>query len=102
MKKLIFAMGVFALVATACGNSTGDAKATKGYDPQAIKLSISTVPLLVHEQATTFDWLDKAFKKGGVLSDKEVWGWSASTITAHEGDTLDLSFLNPSDDPHTF
>ena len=104
-KQVILGLAVAAvltLFASACSNATTAANAAVGYDPQAIKLSVTTVPLLVHEQTATFDWLDKAFKAGGALADHEVWGWSISTITAHEGDTLDLSFMNPSDDPHTF
>ncbi|MFI5280545.1 MAG: cupredoxin domain-containing protein, partial [Gemmatimonadales bacterium] len=46
--------------------------------------------------------LARDFAKGGVLEGKEVYGFSPSTITVIEGDTLRLTFVNPEDDEHTF
>jgi uncharacterized cupredoxin-like copper-binding protein len=65
-------------------------------------ITITTVPLLVKEQASTYPFLDDAFKKGGVLDGKEVYAFSPSTITVYEGDTIAFHFVNPEDDEHSF
>ena len=60
------------------------------------------VPLLVHEQTGQFDYLGQDFAKGGLLDGKEVWGFSPSTLTVYQGDTVDVTVVNPSGDDHTF
>jgi len=70
--------------------------------PVARDFLITTVPLLVHEQTGTFDYLAKDFGKKGVLSDKEVWGFSPSSLTVYQGDTVHVTVVNPSGDDHTF
>jgi plastocyanin len=37
-----------------------------------------------------------------MMPGKEVYAFVPSTITAVEGDTLHLQFVNPEDDPHSF
>lgn len=63
---------------------------------------ITAVPLLVKEQTGTFPFLARDFASGGVLSGKEVYAFSPSTITVVAGDTLALTLLNPEDDDHAF
>jgi len=65
-------------------------------------MTITTVPLLVHEQERTFPFLHQDFAKQGVLDALEVYGYSPSTLVAYAGDTLQLTFVNPEDDAHTF
>ena len=72
------------------------------YEPVAHSFILTTVPLLVHEQAGMFDYLGKDFGKHGMLRGKEVWGFSPSSITVYQGDTVNLTVANPSGDPHTF
>src|SRR5438105_2655988 len=65
-------------------------------------LVVTAVPLLVHEQAGFFDYLNHDFGKGGMLKDKEVWAFSPNTLTVYAGDTVHVTVVNPGDDPHTF
>ncbi|HEX9312297.1 MAG TPA: cupredoxin domain-containing protein [Actinomycetota bacterium] len=82
--------------------TTGTATAPVTYRPQTRSLVVTAVPLLVHEQAGFFDYLKKDFGKGGLLQDKEVWGFSPNTLTVYGGDTVNVTVINPGDDPHTF
>lgn len=72
------------------------------YVPRRRTVVITAVPLLVKEQTKTFPFLAKDFAAGGVLSGKEVYAFSPSTITVVAGDTLALTLLNPEDDDHAF
>ena len=72
------------------------------YVPRRRTVVITTVPLLVKEQTGTFPFLAKDFGAGGVLSGKEVYAFSPSTITVVAGDTLALTLVNPEDDDHAF
>ncbi|HEY2825616.1 MAG TPA: cupredoxin domain-containing protein [Gemmatimonadales bacterium] len=72
------------------------------YVPRTRPITVTTVPLLVTEQRRTFPFLAAAFAKGGVLDGKEVYGFSPSTLTVVEGDTLQLTLINPEDDLHSF
>ncbi|MGB7211349.1 MAG: cupredoxin domain-containing protein [Gemmatimonadales bacterium] len=65
-------------------------------------MTITTVPLLVKEDAKTLPFLQRDFAQGGVLEGHEVYAFEPSTITAVAGDTLDLTFVNPEDDQHSF
>lgn len=71
------------------------------YAPQVREVTITTVPLLVHEQERVFPFLHAAFAKGGVLEGREVYAFVPGTITVIEGDTLHLTVINPEDDAHT-
>jgi plastocyanin len=62
---------------------------------------MTTVPLLVQEQAREFPFLREDFAKGGVLAGHEVYAFVPSTIVAGAGDTLRLVIVNPEDDAHT-
>ena len=66
------------------------------------EIVITTVPLLTKELATNYPFLKTDFATGGVLAVKEVYEFMPSTITAVEGDTLRLTFINPEDDAHSF
>jgi len=72
------------------------------YAPQTRDLVVTAVPLLVHEQAGFFDYLNKAFGKGGMLEGKEVWAFSPNTLTVYQGDTVHVTVVNPGGDLHTF
>jgi plastocyanin len=66
------------------------------------ELTVTTVPLLVKEAQGVYPFLKPAFAKGGVLDGKEVYGFSPSTLTVVEGDTIHFTFVNPEDDVHSF
>jgi hypothetical protein len=83
------------------GGCVGHAGAGSHYHPQAREITITTVPLLVHEQAKEFPFLAADFARGGVLEGQEVYAFVPSTITAVEGDTLHLTVINPEDDLHS-
>jgi plastocyanin len=78
------------------------AVSSPSYRPRARSIAVTTVPLLVKEQRSTFPFLATAFAKGGVLEGKEVYAFSPSTLTVVEGDTLHLKLINPEDDVHSF
>jgi plastocyanin len=88
------------IVAAACGR--GSAADLASYHPRVRTLTVTTVPLLVKEQQSTFPFLGAAFAKGGTLDGKEVYAFSPSTLTVVEGDTLQLTLINPEDDVHSF
>lgn len=102
-RRITMAIAVVALMATgaACAERAATA-AGPTYQPQTRSVDLVAVPFLVHEQSATFDWLGAAFKKSGLLDGKEVWGFSIDHITVYQGDNVDVSILNPGDDPHTF
>lgn len=72
------------------------------YRPRTRAVTVTTVPLLVKEQRSTFPFLASAFAKGGTLEGKEVYAFSPSTLTVVEGDTMHLTLINPEDDNHSF
>lgn len=72
------------------------------YQPRVRELVVTTVPLLVKESQTVLPFLKEDFAKGGVLDGKEVYGFSPSTLTVVEGDTIHFTFINPEDDQHSF
>jgi plastocyanin len=78
------------------------ASTRSAYRPRSRNATITTVPLLVHEQARTFPFLERDFAHGGVLDGKEVYGYSPSTLVVYLGDTLRIAIANPEDDAHTF
>jgi len=95
------------LGATVLGAMTACSRKTPGsgevpYTPVARAITVTTVPLLVKEQAKLFPFLSPAFAKGGVLDGKEVYAFSPSTITVVAGDTIHFTFINPEDDVHSF
>jgi len=75
---------------------------TTSYQPQNEEFTVTVVPLLVHEQSGFFDYLNEDFAQGGLLFDKEVWGFAPSTLVVYQGDRVTLHVYNPGDDPHTF
>lgn len=72
------------------------------YVPRTREVTVTTVPLLVKEEAKALPFLRRDFAPGGVLEGREVYGFAPSTITMVAGDTLDITFINPEDDPHSF
>jgi plastocyanin len=76
--------------------------ATHPYVARVRRVTVTTVPLLVKEQQTVLPFLKQDFAKGGVLDGKEVYGFSPSTITVVEGDTVQFTLINPEDDNHSF
>lgn len=102
--KLLFAaagLGLVTFVGTSCSTKAAQA-APPAYTQQHFDYTIVAVPQLVHEQTSTFDYLEKAFAKHGLLDGKEVWGWSQDHITVYQGDSVTANLLNPGDDSHTF
>lgn len=77
--------------------------APPGYIPQTRNFTVTTVPLAVHEMQASMPFLKKAFAAGGVLGPKkEVYGFYPSTLVVYQGDTVNLTIVNPQDDDHTF
>jgi hypothetical protein len=96
----MFLIGILWLL-VACGGLP-QASSVPPYTPQTRTLTIVTVPLLVKESTGTFPFLTKDFAKGGVLYGKEMYAFSPDHLTAYQGDTLDITIVNPEDDPHSF
>jgi plastocyanin len=94
------ALSVICTSVDACNSSP--AAAPTAYTPHIRELTVTTVPLLVKEGKVLYPFLKTDFAKGGVLDGKEVYGFSPSTITVVEGDTIHFTFINPEDDVHSF
>jgi len=92
---------MLALLASGCARLAARREA-RSYQPVTRELTVTTVPLLVKEQASTFPFLAKDFAAGGVLDGKEVYAFSPSTLTVVAGDTIHFTFINPEDDVHSF
>ena len=84
------------------GNEQTNAAPTTVYKARTRELTVTTVPLLVKEDQRVFAFLAADFAKGGVLDGKEVYAFSPSTLTVVEGDTVNLTLINPEDDVHSF
>jgi plastocyanin len=91
----------FAAVSATCSTPVRN-EARVSRSARSREIVITTVPLLTKELATTYPFLKKDFAKSGVLDGKEVYEFMPSAITAYQGDTLRLTFINPEDDPHNF
>jgi uncharacterized cupredoxin-like copper-binding protein len=89
-----------ALFVAAC--APADTPARPAYTPQARYVTVTTVALMVKEDAGVLPFLKEDFAKGGVLDGKEVYGFEPSTITVVAGDTIHFHFVNPEDDEHNF
>ena len=93
--------GAAALVLVAgCAPTPRAAQAS--YTPRARYVTVTTVALMVKEDAAVLPFLKQDFAKGGVLEGKEVYGFEPSTITVVAGDTIHFHFVNPEDDEHNF
>jgi plastocyanin len=89
--------------AVAAGDTAQQPAASAGrYAPQTRDFVMTIVPQWVHEVTGTYDYLGAEFVKKGLLSGKEVWGFSPSSITVYQGDTVSIALYNPSSDPHTW
>ena len=75
---------------------------TPHYKPTTRAITVTTVPLLVKEEQRVLPFLREDFAKGGLLDGKEVYGFSPSTVTVIEGDTIHFTLINPEDDVHSF
>jgi uncharacterized cupredoxin-like copper-binding protein len=84
----------------ACGRTPQ--ATTHAYQPRTRDLTVTTVPLVVREEQGVLPFLKEDFAKGGVLEGKEVYGFSPSTFTVVEGDTIRFTLINPEDDVHSF
>lgn len=100
MLPAILAAG--ALVASACAGTKAAAqnKPAPSYAAQTREFTISIVPLVTHEQQSYADYLQKDFAPGGVLDGKEIYGYNPSTFTVYQGDTVNITWVNPTDDTH--
>ena len=72
------------------------------YHPRTRAITVTAVPLLTREMAVIYPFLKTDFAAQGVLAGKEVYAFIPSTLTAYAGDTLEITFVNPEDDAHTF
>ena len=108
---VIMAVAVVVVLAfDAINHQTGVASATDRqtstvtgtYKPQTRDLVVTAVPMLVHEETGLYDYLKKDFAKGGLLQNGEIWAFSPSSLTVYEGDTVNVTVVNPGGDPHTF
>lgn len=72
------------------------------YQPRTRPITVTTVPLLTKEMAAVDPFLKTDFAAQGVLAGKEVYAFVPSTLVAYAGDTLEITFVNPEDDAHTF
>lgn len=104
--KPVIAIGLVVVVmlgaAITLGTGVLAGRASSSYAPQTRAYTITAVPVLVHEMQGTLSYLQKDFAPGGILDGKEVYGFMPSTLTVYQGDTLNLTLVNPADDPHTF
>ena len=100
MTRALTSVLAAALVASA--SCAKNESAVHPYTPRVREITVTTVPLLVQEQAKVFPFLKSAFAKGGVLDGKEVYAFSPSTLVVVEGDTIHFTFINPEDDVHSF
>ncbi len=89
-----------ALLAACAGETAEHGRAA--YVPQARYVTVTTVALMVKEDAGVLPFLKQDFAKGGVLEGKEVYAFEPSTITVAAGDTIHFHFINPEDDEHNF
>jgi len=96
------ALCTLSLVALAGCDRLEKTQARSSYVPRRRDITVTTVPLLVKEQAGVLPFLKEDFARGGVLDGKEVYAFSPSTITVVEGDTVHFTFINPEDDLHSF
>jgi plastocyanin len=103
LESLLIALPVALLASTSCTRGdTASRSAARPYTPTTRAVTITTVPLLVKEEQSVLPFLKQDFAKGGVLDGKEVYGFSPSTVTVIEGDTIQFTFINPEDDAHSF
>ena len=72
------------------------------YTPRTRAVTVTAVPLLTKEMTAIYPFLKADFAAQGVLAEKEVYAFIPSTLTAYAGDTLEITFVNPEDDAHTF
>ena len=79
-----------------------DVRPAQVYRARTRSVTVTTVPLLVKEEQGVLPFLKEDFAHGGVLEGKEVYAFSPSSITVVEGDTVDLTLINPDDDDHSF
>lgn len=93
---------VSAALLAACASQQAPPPARPAYTPQARYVTVTTVALMVKEDAGVLPFLKQDFAKGGVLDGKEVYGFEPSTVTVVYGDTIHFHFVNPEDDEHNF
>jgi uncharacterized cupredoxin-like copper-binding protein len=98
--RLSAAVGTALLLAACTGATAG--RQHPAYVPQARFVTVTTVALMVKEDAGVLPFLKQDFARGGVLDGKEVYGFMPSTITVAAGDTIHFHFINPEDDEHNF
>jgi len=90
--------------ATGATPSTNQATAASNQPavPQTHNFTVTAVPFLVHEMKGMLQYLNEDFSSNGILNGKEVYGFYPSHLVVYEGDTVNLTLVNPEDDEHTF
>jgi plastocyanin/uncharacterized membrane protein YphA (DoxX/SURF4 family) len=101
-RRTLHALTVLALLTGSLVGCARRGASAPAYVPRVRAVTVTTVPLLVKEARSVYPFLGPAFAKGGVLDGKEVYGFSPSTLTVVEGDTIQFTFVNPEDDVHSF
>jgi plastocyanin len=101
-KRILGAAVVAAIVLIGASLGANAFASAPQYAPQTRTMTLTAVPLAVHEMQGTLDYLKEDFATGGILDGKEVYGFYPSTVTVIKGDTVNLSLVNPADDEHTF
>ena len=92
---------VIAMLMSACNAGSGTSGV--GYVLRTRAITVTTVPLMVKEATIRLALSSSRISpKGGVLEGKEVYGFSPSTLTVVEGDTIQFTFYSPEDDVHSF
>lgn len=94
--------GIALLVAIAIAGAGCAPARGRAYRPLRREVTVTAVPLLTKEMQRIYPFLARDFAKGGVLEGREVYAFEPSSITVVEGDTLDLTLVNPEDDAHSF
>ena len=91
------------LIGVAVAVSCSNGPAAVLYAARTRDVTITTVPILTKEIASVYPFVKEDMAKGGVLDgDKEVYAFEPNTITVVEGDTIQFTFINPTDDVHGF
>jgi plastocyanin len=91
-----------ASAAASTASASAPAAAAADYSPQTREFTVVIVPLEVHEMQNMLGFLKQDFAQGGVLANKEVYGFYPSTLVVYQGDSVNLTVVNPTDDDHTF
>jgi len=98
VQKLALGAALVAPMAVGCATRA----APRPYVGQERRFVVTTIPLLTKEMVSIHPFLREDFARGGVLEGKEIYAFVPNTLTVVEGDSVQLTFVNPEDDEHDF